>query len=183
MTLHSLRSQMGIMLQDSFIFSGTIMENLRYGRLDATDEEVMAAAKAVRAHDFIMEMENGYQTQVNEQGSRLSQGQRQLIALARTLLSDPRILILDEATSSIDTRTERLLQEGIQVLLKGRTSFIVAHRLSTIKHCDRILYIGDKGILEAGSHPELLKKKGLYYALYTAQSRLGGVEDPEAVFS
>lgn len=182
-TLHSLRSQMGIMLQDSFIFSGTIMENLRYGRLDATDEEVMAAAKAVRAHDFIMEMENGYQTQVNERGSRLSQGQRQLIALARTLLSDPRILILDEATSSIDTRTERLLQEGIQVLLKGRTSFIVAHRLSTIKHCDRILYIGDKGILEAGSHPELLKKKGLYYALYTAQSRLGGVEDPEAVFS
>ena len=180
-TLHSLRSQMGIMLQDSFIFSGTIMDNLRYGRLDATDEEVVAAAKAVRAHDFIMEMEKGYQTQVNERGSRLSQGQRQLIALARTLLSDPRILILDEATSSIDTRTERLLQEGIQVLLKGRTSFIVAHRLSTIKHCDRILYIGDKGILEAGSHQELLQKKGLYYALYTAQSRLGGVEDPEAV--
>ncbi|MCI9413826.1 MAG: ABC transporter ATP-binding protein [Clostridiales bacterium] len=179
-TLHSLRSQMGIMLQDSFIFSGTILDNLRYGRLDATEEEVVAAARAVCAHDFIMEMEKGYLTEVNERGSRLSQGQRQLIAFARTLLSDPRILILDEATSSIDTRTERLLQEGIQTLMKGRTSFIIAHRLSTIKHCDRILYIGDKGILEQGSHQELLAKRGLYYQLYTAQSRLGGVEEPAA---
>ncbi len=177
-TLHSLRSQMGIMLQDSFIFSGTIIDNIRYGRLDATREEVEAAAKAVRAHDFIMEMEKGYDTEVNERGSRLSQGQKQLIAFARTLLSDPRILILDEATSSIDTKTERLLQEGIAALLKGRTSFIIAHRLSTIKNCDRILYIGNKQILEAGSHEELLAKKGLYYQLYTAQAQDQGVAVP-----
>ena len=131
-TLHSLRSQMGIMLQDSFIFSGTILDNIRYGRLDATDEEVIAAAKTVRAHDFIMAMEKGYYTEVNERGSRLSQGQKQLIAFARTLLSNPRILILDEATSSIDAQTERLLQEGLNALLKGRTSFIIAHRLPTI---------------------------------------------------
>ncbi len=177
-TLHSLRTQMGIMLQDSFIFSGTIMDNIRYGRLDATDEEVMAAAKAVRAHEFISEMERGYYTEVNERGSRLSQGQKQLIAFARTLLSDPKILILDEATSSIDTKTERLLQEGIQALLKGRTSFIIAHRLSTIKNCDKILYIGNKGILEQGSHDELLAKHGLYYALYTAQAQDQGVAAP-----
>ena len=177
-TLHSLRTQMGIMLQDSFIFSGTIMDNIRYGRLDATDEEVMAAAKAVRAHEFISEMERGYYTEVNERGSRLSQGQKQLIAFARTLLSDPKILILDEATSSIDTKTERLLQEGIQALLKGRTSFIIAHRLSTIKNCDKILYIGNKGILEQGSHDELLAKHGLYYALYTAQAQDQGVAVP-----
>lgn len=169
-TLHSLRSQMGIMLQDSFIFSGTILDNIRYGRLDATEEEVIAAAKTVRAHDFIMEMEDGYSTQVNERGSRLSQGQRQLIAFARTLLSDPQILVLDEATSSIDAKTERLLQEGLQALLKGRTSFIIAHRLSTIKNCDRILYVRDKGISESGSHAELLAKKGDYYHLYTAQT-------------
>lgn len=177
-TLHSLRTQMGIMLQDSFIFSGTILDNIRYGRLDATREEVEAAAKAVRAHDFIMEMERGYYTEVNERGSRLSQGQKQLIAFARTMLSDPRILILDEATSSIDTKTERLLQEGIQALLKGRTSFIIAHRLSTIKNCDRILYVGDKQILESGSHEELLAKRGLYYKLYTAQSREQGWQEP-----
>ena len=173
-TLHSLRTQMGIMLQDSFIFSGTIRDNIRYGRLDATDEEIEQAAKMVRAHDFIMEMEKGYDTEVNERGSRLSQGQKQLIAFARTLLSDPKILILDEATSSIDTKTERLLQEGIQVLLRGRTSFIIAHRLSTIKTCDRVLYIGNKGILEQGSHGELLGKRGLYYDLYTAQAREQG---------
>ena len=173
-TLHSLRTQMGIMLQDSFIFSGTIRDNIRYGRLDATDEEIEQAAKMVRAHDFIMEMEKGYDTEVNERGSRLSQGQKQLIAFARTLLSDPKILILDEATSSIDTKTERLLQEGIQVLLRGRTSFIIAHRLSTINTCDRILYIGNKGILEQGSHGELLGKRGLYYDLYTAQAREQG---------
>ena len=173
-TLHSLRTQMGIMLQDSFIFSGTIRDNIRYGRLDATDEEIEQAAKIVRAHEFIMEMEKGYDTEVNERGSRLSQGQKQLIAFARTLLSDPKILILDEATSSIDTKTERLLQEGIQALLKGRTSFIIAHRLSTIKTCDRILYIGNKGILEQGSHDELIEKRGLYYDLYTAQAREQG---------
>lgn len=180
-TLHSLRTQMGIMLQDSFIFSGTILDNIRYGRLDATYEEVVAAAKAVHAHEFIMEMEKGYKTEVNERGSRLSQGQKQLIAFARTLLSDPKILILDEATSSIDTKTERLLQEGIQALLKGRTSFIIAHRLSTIKNCDRILYIGNKQILEAGSHDELIQKHGFYYQLYTAQTRDQGVENPEEI--
>lgn len=168
-TLHSLRSQMGIMLQDSFIFSGTIMDNIRYGRLDATDEEVIAAAKTVRAHEFISEMEDGYYTQVNERGSRLSQGQKQLVAFARTLLSDPKILVLDEATSSIDAKTERLLQEGLQALLKGRTSFIIAHRLSTIKNCDRILYISNKGIAEMGNHEELLRQEGNYYHLYTAQ--------------
>ena len=168
-TLHSLRSQMGIMLQDSFIFSGTIMDNIRYGRLDATDEEVIAAAKTVRAHEFISEMEDGYYTQVNERGSRLSQGQKQLVAFARTLLSDPKILVLDEATSSIDAKTERLLQEGLQALLKGRTSFIIAHRLSTIKNCDRILYISNKGIAEMGTHEELLRQEGNYYHLYMAQ--------------
>ncbi|WMJ21810.1 ABC transporter ATP-binding protein [Paludicola sp. MB14-C6] len=168
-TLHSLRSQMGIMLQDSFIFSGTIMENIKYGRLDATEEEVIAACKTVRAHDFIMEMEKGYETQVNERGSRLSQGQKQLIAFARTLLCNPKILVLDEATSSIDAKTEKLLQEGLQALLKGRTSFIIAHRLSTIKNCNRIMYVSNKGIIESGSHEELMEKKNHYYQLYTAQ--------------
>ena len=169
MTLNSLRRKLGIMLQDSFIFSGTIMDNIRYGRLDATDEEVMAAAKAVRAHDFIKDLSGGYETIVSERGGGLSQGQRQLLAFARTLLSDPSILILDEATSSIDTKTERLLQEGIEALLKNRTSFIIAHRLSTIKSADRILYIANKGIMEQGSHAALMKEKGLYYQLYTAQ--------------
>jgi ATP-binding cassette subfamily B protein len=174
-TLHSLRSQLGIMLQDSFIFSGTIMDNIRYGRLNATEDEIRTAAKMVRADDFISEMPQGYMTTVNERGNRLSQGQKQLVSFARTLLSDPRILILDEATSSIDTKTEKLLQEGIQALLKNRTSFIIAHRLSTIKNCDRILYIGNRGIMEAGSHDELMAKKGAYYELYTAQAREQGV--------
>lgn len=168
-TLQSLRSQMGIMLQDSFIFSGTILDNIRYGRLDATEEEVIAAARTVRADAFIREFENGYMTEVNERGSKLSQGQRQLISFARTLLADPRILILDEATSSIDAKTERLLQQGLNELLKGRTSFIIAHRLSTVRNCDRIMYIADKGIAEVGSHDELIAKRGLYYKLYTAQ--------------
>ena len=161
-TLESLRSRLGIMLQDSFIFSGTILDNIRYGRLDATDDEIRAAAKRVRADDFISAMPMGYQTTVNERGGNLSQGQKQLIAFARTLLSDPSILILDEATSSIDTQTEKLLQEGIQEMLKNRTSFIIAHRLSTIKNCDRILFIGNKGIMESGSHDELMQKHGLY---------------------
>lgn len=168
-TLKSLRSQMGIMLQDSFIFSGTIMDNIRYGKLDATEEEVIAAAKTVCADEFIREFEQGYMTEVNERGSKLSQGQRQLISFARTLLADPRILILDEATSSIDAKTERLLQQGLNELLKGRTSFIIAHRLSTVKNCDRIMYVSDKGIAESGSHDELMAKRGLYYKLYTAQ--------------
>jgi ABC-type multidrug transport system, ATPase and permease components len=167
--LKSLRSQMGIMLQDSFIFSGTIMDNIRYGRLDATEEEIIAAAKTVCADDFIREFEKGYMTEVNERGSKLSQGQRQLISFARTLLANPRILILDEATSSIDAQTERLLQKGLNELLKGRTSFIIAHRLSTVKNCDRIMYVADKGIAESGSHDELIALQGRYYKLYTAQ--------------
>ena len=174
-TLHSLRTQLGIMLQDSFIFSGTILDNIRYGRLDATEEEVREAARIVRADEFISEMPCGYNTTVNERGNRLSQGQKQLVSFARTLLSDPRILILDEATSSIDTKTEKLLQEGIQAMLKNRTSFIIAHRLSTIKNCDRILYISNKGILEAGSHDELMARHGAYYELYTAQARDQGM--------
>ena len=168
-TIHSLRAQMGVMMQDSFIFSGTIMDNIRYGNKPATDEAVIRAAKTVCAHDFIMEMEHGYYTEVNERGSRLSAGQRQLISFARALLADPKILILDEATSSIDTETELLLQKGLNELLKGRTSFIIAHRLSTIKNANCILYVDKGGILERGSHEELLAMKGEYYKLYMSQ--------------
>ena len=169
-TLNSLRSQMGIMLQDSFIFSDSILENIRYGRLDATDAEIRAAAKAVCADSFIREMADGYETQVNERGSKLSGGEKQLISFARTLLSDPKILVLDEATSSIDAKTEVLVQKGLAELLKGRTSFIIAHRLSTIRNCDVIMFIDDHGILERGSHDELMAKHGAYYELYTAQT-------------
>lgn len=168
-TLRSLRTQMGIMMQDSFIFSGTIMDNIRYGNRDAADEEVIRAAKTVCAHEFIMGLEDGYETQVNERGSRLSAGQRQLISFARALLADPAILILDEATSSIDTETEIILQKGLDHLLSGRTSFIIAHRLSTIKNADCILYVDKGGILEMGNHEELMKKKGDYYKLYMSQ--------------
>ena len=167
--LKSLRSQMGIMLQDSFIFSGTIADNIRYGRLDASDEEIRQAANTVCASDFIRNMKDGYDTEVKERGSLLSQGQKQLISFARTLLSDPAILVLDEATSSIDVQTEKALQTGLNAMLKGRTSFIIAHRLSTIIGCDKIMYIDDGGIVEAGSHKELIAKKGAYYKLYTAQ--------------
>lgn len=167
--LESLRSQMGIMLQDTFLFSTTIKENIRYGKLDATDEEVIAAAKAVSAHDFIMKLENGYDTEVNERGSRLSVGQRQLISFARALLANPRILILDEATSNIDTQTERLVQRGIQKLLHGRTSFVIAHRLSTIRDCDKIMVVNDGTIVETGTHDELMESKGLYHSLYMSQ--------------
>lgn len=167
--LESLRSQMGIMLQDTFLFSATIMENIRYGRLDATDEEVINAAKAVNAHDFIIKLEDGYNTEVNERGTRLSLGQRQLVSFARALLANPRILILDEATSNIDTETEKLVQEGIEKLLHGRTSFVVAHRLSTIRDCDKIMVINNGKIEEVGNHSELLKNKGSYYDLYMAQ--------------
>ena len=171
-TLESLRTQMGMMLQDTFVFSGTIMDNIRYGKLDATEEEVIKAAKVVRAHEFIKEFKNGYQTIVEERGSTLSAGQRQLISFARALLADPKILILDEATSSIDTHTEELLQEGLQRLLEGRTSFIIAHRLSTIKNSARIFYIEDGRIAEMGSHDELMAKKGRYYHLYQSQYEL-----------
>ena len=171
-TLESLRKQMGIMLQDTFIFSGTIMDNIKYSRLDATDEEAIEAAKAVKAHEFISSMPDGYQTEVNERGSRLSVGQRQLISFARALLADPRILVLDEATSSIDTKTEMALQEGLQRLLEGRTSFIIAHRLSTIKNADKIMYIEGGQIVESGSHDELMALEGAYWKLYTAQYSL-----------
>lgn len=165
----SLRKQMGVMTQDNFLFSGTIKENIRYGRLDATDEEIIAAAKAVNAHAFIMQMENGYDTKISERGAGLSIGQRQLLAFARTMVSMPKILILDEATSSIDTHTERLVQQGIETLLKGRTSFVIAHRLSTIKKADRIFVIDHGTIMEEGNHSQLMDKRGAYYDLYQAQ--------------
>lgn len=168
-TIESLRSQMGIMTQDNFLFSGTIKENIRYGRLNATDEEIIAAAKAVHAHEFICQLENGYDTILSERGGGLSVGQKQLLAFARTMVSNPRILILDEATSSIDTHTELLVQDGIEVLLKGRTSFVIAHRLSTIQKADRIFVVDNGGIAEEGTVQELLDKKGAYYRLHMAQ--------------
>ncbi|MDR2420511.1 MAG: ABC transporter ATP-binding protein/permease [Oscillospiraceae bacterium] len=174
-TLASLRGQMGIMLQDSFIFSGAVEENIRYGRLDAGQEEIEAAARVVHADEFIEKMEERYGTEIKENGGRLSQGQKQLLAFARTVISDPGILILDEATSSIDTKTEKYVQEGISHLLggaaggAGRTSFIIAHRLSTIRECDLIMYIKDGGITERGTHGELMAKRGDYYNMYTSQ--------------
>ena len=168
-TLHSLRSQMGIMLQDSFIFSGTIEDNIRYGKLDATHEEIVRASKLVCADEFINTLSDGYDSEVRERRSLLSQGQKQLVSFARTLLSDPAILVLDEATSSIDVQTEKALQKGLDMMLKGRTSFIIAHRLSTIRNCDRIMYIDEGGILESGTHDELMAQKGAYYKLYTSQ--------------
>lgn len=168
-SMHSLRKQMGVMTQDNFIFHGTVRENILYGKLDATEEEVIAAAKAVNAHDFIMKLEKGYDTELREHGAGLSIGQRQLIAFARTMVSMPKILILDEATSSIDTHTELLVQKGIEALLAGRTSFVIAHRLSTIQNADRIFVIDQGGILEQGSPAELMGKKGAYYKLYMQQ--------------
>ena len=168
-SIESFRRQMGVMTQDNFIFHGTIRDNILYGRLNATEEEMIQAAKAVHAHEFIMKMEHGYDTELKEHGAGLSIGQRQLIAFARTMVSVPKILILDEATSSIDTHTELLVQEGIEALLAGRTSFVIAHRLSTIQNADRIFVIDQGGILEQGSPKELMKKKGAYYQLYMAQ--------------
>ncbi|MCX7720164.1 MAG: ABC transporter ATP-binding protein/permease [Dictyoglomus thermophilum] len=167
--LESLRRQVAVMFQDTFLFSGSIKENIRYGRLSASDEEVISTAKEVYAHDFIMSLEKGYDTKVQERGLRLSTGQRQLVSLARTLIADPKILILDEATASIDTHTERLLQKGIEKLLKGRTSFIIAHRLSTIQNADRILVIEDGRVVEEGNHEELMRRKGIYYNMFMSQ--------------
>lgn len=171
-TLPSLRSQIGIVLQDTFIFSGSIRDNIRFGRLEATDAEVEAAAKAVRAHDFITALPHGYDTEVQERGNVLSMGQRQLISFARALLANPKILILDEATASIDTETELKIQEALKTLLAGRTSFIIAHRLSTIRHADHILVLDHGQIMEQGDHDELVRQKGIYYSLIEAQYRL-----------
>ena len=169
-TLESLRTQMGIMTQDNYLFTGTIRENIRYGKLDATDEEIEEACRKVNAHDFIMNLEKGYDTELTERGGGLSAGQKQLLAFARTILSDPKILILDEATSSIDTKSEILVQKGIATILKGRTSFVIAHRLSTIRNADRIFVIQNGGIAESGNHEELMARKGLYYNLNMAQA-------------
>ena len=165
-TQQSLRRQMGMVLQDPFLFNGTVKENILFGRLDASDEEVVAAAQAVGAHDFIMALKNGYETSVEEGGATLSVGQRQLISFARALLADPRILILDEATSSVDTQTEQIIQRALATLLKGRTSFVIAHRLSTITNADKIVVIHNGKIIEQGTHAELLAKQGMYYELY-----------------
>ncbi|NLX82950.1 MAG: ABC transporter ATP-binding protein [Clostridiales bacterium] len=171
-TLHSLRTQMSVMQQDSFTFSGTIMENIRYGRLEASDEEVVAAARAVGADEFITQMPKGYQTEVSERGTSLSTGQKQLVSFARALLNNPKILILDEATSSVDTRTELKIQQALNVLLKNRTSFVIAHRLSTIRNADLILVIEDGKIAEQGSHEDLIRlPDGHYRSLCEAQAR------------
>jgi len=168
-TMHSLRNQMGIMLQDSFLFTGTIADNIRYGKLDASDEEIRCAAQLIGAHHFIEKLPQGYDTRITERGGGISSGERQLLAFTRTLISNPRILILDEATSSIDTGTEQLVQEGIHTLMKGRTSFIIAHRLSTIRNCTRIMFINEGEIKESGTHEELIALKGRYYELCLAQ--------------
>jgi ABC-type multidrug transport system fused ATPase/permease subunit len=162
---------MGVVTQEAFLFSGTVMDNIRYGKLDASDEEVYAAAQAANAHDFILRLPDGYQTQVGERGGRLSQGQRQLVSIARAILAEPRILILDEATSSVDTRTEALIQRAMGRLLKGRTSFVIAHRLSTVRNADQVLVIDDGRIVERGVHRELLERGGLYADLYARQFR------------
>ena len=175
-TMESLRGQIGIVLQDTFLFSDTVMNNIRYGRLDATDEDVIAAAKLVSADSFIERLPQGYQTVLGERGSGLSQGQRQLIAIARVALMNPAILILDEATSSVDTRTERLIQQAFNQLLQGRTSFVIAHRLSTIRNADVVMLLKDGEIIERGTHKELLKRQGAYYDLYMSQFR---AQDPE----
>jgi ATP-binding cassette subfamily B multidrug efflux pump len=164
-----LRRKIGLVLQDNFLFATTVMENIRYGRLEATDEEVLAAARLANADGFIRRLPNGYQTLLTERGSNLSQGQRQLLAIARAILADPDILILDEATSNVDTRTERHLQEALIRLMQGRTSFIIAHRLSTIREADQVLVINHGQIIEHGSHQGLLEQKGFYYHLYMSQ--------------
>ena len=167
----SLREQIGIVLQDTFLFSESVMNNIRYGRPDASDEEVIEAARTVAADSFIERLPQGYETVLGERGGGLSQGQRQLIAIARVALMSPRILILDEATSSVDTRTERLIQSAFERLLEGRTSFVIAHRLSTIRNADQVLLLQDGRITERGTHRELLAREGAYHSLYMSQFR------------
>ncbi|MEJ2150976.1 MAG: ATP-binding cassette domain-containing protein [Chloroflexota bacterium] len=165
----SLRRQLGIVLQDTYLFSGTVMDNIRYGRLDASDEEVIEAAKLANADQFIRRLPHGYQTEVSEQGANFSQGQRQLLAIARAVLADSAILILDEATSSVDTRTEMHIQDALLRLMEGRTAFVIAHRLSTIRQADQVLVVNDNQIIERGTHEELLAQQGIYYDLYMSQ--------------
>jgi ABC-type multidrug transport system fused ATPase/permease subunit len=170
-TQRSLRSQLGVVLQDTYLFAGTVGENIKYGRPDASDEEMVRAARTVGAHEFIMRMPDGYNSEVQERGAVLSVGQRQLIAFARALLADPRIIILDEATSSIDTETELQIQTALRTLLRGRSAFIIAHRLSTVKEASRVVVLDHGRIVEIGSHDELLDQRGFYYRLYTMQFR------------
>ena len=183
-SLHWLQSNLGIVLQNAHVFSGSIMENIRYGRLDASDEEVVAAAQLAGADDFIREMEEGYDTPTGEGGSRLSAGQKQLVSFARAILADPQILVMDEATSSVDTETEQHIQRGLANVLEGRIAFVIAHRLSTIRNADRILVIEAGRITEAGSHQALMDARGHYYDLYRQQSlqeassQLGPEGDP-----
>ena len=176
----TLRQKLGVVLQDTFLFSDTVMENIRYGRLEATDEEVIAAATLANAHQFIARLPRGYRTELSERGSNLSQGQRQLLAIARAILADPSILILDEATSSVDTRTEMLIQAGLLKLMEGRTSFVIAHRLSTIQGADKVLVINGGEIIERGTHETLLAEQGFYYQLYMSQFK-GKVAEAEVV--
>jgi ATP-binding cassette subfamily B protein len=164
-----VRRELGIVLQDTFLFSDTVMENIRYGKLEASDEEVMAAARLANADQFIHRLQHGYQTMLSERGSNLSQGQRQLLSIARAILADPGILILDEATSSVDTRTEKNIQEAMLRLMQGRTSFVIAHRLSTIREADLILVINNGEIIERGTHQQLSAQRGFYWNLYTSQ--------------
>jgi ATP-binding cassette subfamily B protein len=170
-TAESLRSQIGMVLQDTFLFNDTILENIRFGRSDASDEEVVAAARLAHADSFIERLPDGYRTMLGERGTGLSQGQRQLLSIARAALADPRLLILDEATSSVDTRTERLIQAALEKLLAGRTSFVIAHRLSTIRNADQVLVVDEGRIIERGKHDELLARKGFYHDLYMSQFR------------
>ncbi|HLE03348.1 MAG TPA: ATP-binding cassette domain-containing protein, partial [Anaerolineales bacterium] len=171
LSLKAIHSRLGMVLQTPHLFSGTILANIRYGQLDASQEQVERAAKVASAHDFIVEMKDGYKTEVGEGGGLLSVGQKQLISLARAVLADPEVFIMDEATSSVDTLTEARIQRGIEALMEGRTSFVIAHRLSTIKRADRIVLIQNGRIAEMGSHAELLRAGGYYYRLYTQQFR------------
>jgi ATP-binding cassette subfamily B protein len=179
--LESLRRQIAIMFQDTFLFSGSIMDNIKYGRLNATYEEVVETSQKIYAHEFISTMEKGYETNINERGIRLSSGQRQIISLARTLIANPKILILDEATASVDTYTERILQKGIEILLRGRTSIIIAHRLSTVQNADKIIVIENGKIVEVGNHENLMKRKGIYYHMFMSQFNFWDEKDKEIV--